>query len=193
MKTLTLWIGTRKGAFALRTDRRRRQWTLRGPHFLGHEIQHIVQDPRAPATLLLGAKTGHLGPTVYRPLDRGRSWHEVSTPPAFRKAGESESARSVERVFYLTPGHAEQPGVWYAGTSPAGLFRSEDSGASCSPVAGFNDHPMNPKWAPGWKTPAGELLPSILIDPRDAQPLYLAISMGGVFESTDGGRDWAPL
>jgi photosystem II stability/assembly factor-like uncharacterized protein len=193
MKSLTLWVGTRKGVFALRTDRRRRQWTLRGPHFLGHEIQHIVQDPRSPDTIVLGAKTGHLGPTVYRSLDRGRSWKEVSTPPAFRTAAEGEPARAVERVFWLTPGHIDQPGVWYAGTSPAGLFRSEDSGATWSPVAGFNDHRMNPQWAPGWKTPAGELLHSILIDPRDAKHLYLSISVGGVFESTDGGNDWRPL
>jgi hypothetical protein len=193
MTTPTLWIGTRKGAFALRSDRQRRRWTLRGPLFLGHVIQHIVQDPRAPNTLLLGAKTGHLGPTVYRSLDRGRKWLEVSTPPAFRKSENAESGRAVERVFWLTPGHRDEPGVWYAGTSPAGLFRSEDSGSSWAPVSGFNDHPMFPQWAPGWKTPDGELLHSILIDPRDAKHMYLAISIGGVFESTDGGRDWAPL
>jgi hypothetical protein len=96
-------------------------------------------------------------------------------------------------VFWLTPGHAEEPGVWYAGTSPAGLFRSEDGGAHWAPVAGFNDHAMFPQWAAGNRTPDGELLHSILVDPRDAKHLYLAISIGGVFESIDGGRDWAPL
>lgn len=193
MATPTLWIGTRKGAFALRADRQRRRWTLRGPQFLGHVVHHIVQDRRAPGTLLLGARTGHLGPTVYRSLDRGRKWQEVSSPPAFRKAAEGEAARAVERVFWLTPGHPSEPGVWYAGTSPAGLFRTEDSGARWAPVSGFNDHPMFPQWAPGLKTPDGELLHSILIDPRDARHMYVGISIGGVFESTDGGKDWAPL
>jgi hypothetical protein len=193
MTSVTLWISTRKGAFALRSDEQRRRWTLHGPQFLGHTIHHIVQDPRRPRTLLMAAKTGHLGPTVYRSDDRGRHWQEAAAPPMFRRAAPGEPERAVARVFWLTPGHATEPGAWYAGTSPAGLFRSEDDGAHWAPVAGFNDHPMFPQWAPGNGTPDGELLHSILVDPRDPAHLYLAISIGGVFESTDGGRDWAPL
>jgi len=189
----TLWIGTRKGVFSLRADARRRRWQLAGPALLGHVIHHVVQDPRAPRTLLLAAKTGHLGPTVYRSDDRGRHWSEAAAPPAFRKAAAGETARAVERVFWLTPGHASERASWYAGTAPAGLFRSEDGGDRWAPVAGFNDHPMISKWAPGLRTPDGELLHSILVDPRDARHLYLAISIGGVFESLDGGADWAPL
>jgi hypothetical protein len=188
----TLWIGTRKGAFALRPDARRKTWKLAGPQFLGHIIHHIVQDPREPRVVLMAAKTGHLGPTVFRSADRGRTWREASQPPAFRKAAEGEEARAVQRVFWLTPGHAGESGTWYAGSSPAGLFRSEDGGERWEPVAGFNDHPMRPKWA-AFGTPDGEFLHSILVDPRDPQHLYLAISIGGVFESTNGGRDWAPL
>lgn len=195
----TLWIGTRKGAFALRPDARRKTWKLAGPQFLGHVIHHVVQDPRDPKSLLIAAKTGHLGPTVFRSVDRGRTWREAAQPPAFRKIAESAAsiekgaARVVERVFWLTPGHASERGTWYAGSAPAGLFRSEDGGDHWEPVAGFNDHPMRPKWAPGNATPDGEFLHSILVDPRDARHLYLGISVGGVFESLDGGRDWAPL
>ena len=187
-----LWIGTRKGAFALRADARRKRWKVNGPQFLGHIVHHIVQDPRDPKRVLMAAKTGHLGPTVFRSADRGRTWKEAAQPPAFRKAAEGETARSVERVFWLTPGHAAETGTWYAGTSPAGLFASEDGGERWEPVAGFNDHPMRPKWA-AFGTPDGEFLHSITVDPRDARHLYIAISIGGVFESTDGGRNWAPL
>jgi len=191
--TTALWIGTRKGAFTLRPDARRRGWRLSGPQFLGHIIHHVVQDPREPKVLLLAAKTGHLGPTVYRSSDRGRTWREAAQPPAFRKAADGESARAVERVFWLTPGHSSERGTWYAGTAPAGLFRSEDGGERWQPVAGFNDHPMRPQWVPGDGTPDGELTHSINIDPRDPKRLYIAISPGGVFESSDGGADWAPL
>jgi photosystem II stability/assembly factor-like uncharacterized protein len=129
---------------------------------------------------------------VFRSADRGRTWKEAAQPPAFRKAEEGEAARAVERVFWLTPGHSSERGTWYAGTSPAGLFRSEDGGERWQPVAGFNDHPMRPKWA-AFGTPDGEFLHSITVDPRDPQHLYIGISIGGVFESTDGGRNWTPL
>src|SRR5208337_4956910 len=122
----TLWIGTRKGLFALRQDDRRRTWRVAGPQFLGHIVHHVVQDPREPRRLTMAAKTGHLGPTVYTSNDLGRRWKEAAAPPAFRKVREGENPRAVERVFWLTPGHATEPGTWYAGTAPAGLFRSED-------------------------------------------------------------------
>jgi photosystem II stability/assembly factor-like uncharacterized protein len=191
--TDTLWIGTRKGAFALHPDASRRNWTLSGPQFLGHIIHHIVQDPREPQVLLMAAKTGHLGPTVFRSTDGGREWKEAARPPAFRAAVEGETPRAVDTVFWLTPGHASEPGAWYAGSSPAGLFRSDDGGVNWEPVAGFNDHPMRPQWAPGFGTPGGELLHSVLVDPRDPQHLYLGLSVGGIFESVNGGKDWAPL
>ena len=189
----TLWIATRKGAFTLKGDAGRRKWNLSGPQFLGHVLHHIVQDPRDPKVVLMAAKTGHLGPTMFRSTDRGRKWTEVKQPPAFRKAVEGEANRAVEAVFWLTPGHAKDKGVWYAGTSPAGLFLSADGGDHWEPVAGFNDHPMRPQWAPGNATPGGELLHSILVDPVDANHLYLGVSIGGIFESLDGGRNWQPL
>jgi len=189
----TLWIATRKGAFNLRSDANRRTWKLSGPQMLGHVIHHIVADPRDRKVVLMAAKTGHLGPTVYRSVNGGRKWLEANLPPAFRKAQEDEKSRAVDAVFWLSPGHVSQPGMWYAGTTPAGLFRSEDGGDRWEPVAGFNDHPLRPQWAPGNATPGGEILHSILVDPRDAQHLYIGISIGGIFESTDGGKDWHPL
>src|SRR4051812_15238503 len=118
----TLWIATRKGAFQLISDVARKRWTLKGPLYLGHIIHHIVSDPRKPKVALMAAKTGHLGPTVFRSSNRGRTWQEAKQPPAFRKAVEGEEARAVERVLWLTPGHNDEADVWYAGTSPAGLF-----------------------------------------------------------------------
>jgi hypothetical protein len=193
---IVLFLATRKGVWFLRSDRARRTWKLDGPQHLGHEIHHVVLDPRDGRTLLAAAKTGHLGPTVFRSLDLGKSWTETAQPPAFRKAEEGERARAVDHVFWLTPGHASEPGVWYAGSSPEGFFRTADGGVTWEPVAGFNDHPNNATWTQGpGGTPDGPKLHSILVDPRDAAHLYLSISgaMGGTFESTDGGRDWRPL
>jgi hypothetical protein len=191
--THTIWVGTRKGLFALRSDARRRTWRLAGPQFFGHIIHHVVQDPRDRKVVMVAAKTGHLGPTVFRSADRGRTWKEAAQPPAFRKARDGEMPRAVDLVFWLSAGHASERGTWYAGSSPAGLFRSEDAGETWQPVAGFNDHPMLPVWVTGQGTPIGQLLHSVRVDPRDARHLYLGVSSGGVFESTDAGADWHPL
>jgi photosystem II stability/assembly factor-like uncharacterized protein len=189
----TLLVGTRKGLFVLRSDAVRAAWTVSAPMFLGHIVQHAMVDPRNGQRLVIGVSTGHLGPTVFHSDDLGQTWTEATKPPAFR-TGEP-LARALTSVFWLTPGHASEPGVWYAGGSPQGLFRSEDGGSTWSPVDGWNDHPMWSTWAewPEQNTPDGSMLHSIIIDPRDPKHLYLGLSSGGVFESTDGGLDWHPL
>jgi photosystem II stability/assembly factor-like uncharacterized protein len=189
-----LLVGTRKGAWVLATDAARSAWASRGPIFLGHVVQHVVLDPRDRSTMLMAARTGHLGPTVFRSTDAGATWREATQPPAFR-AGD-RFGRSVRTVFWLTPGHADEPGHWYAGASPQGLFETTDGGDTWSPIDGWNDHENWETWAE-WPdvvgTPDGSMLHSVNVDPRDRDHLYLGLSGGGVFESTDGGADWQPL
>jgi len=188
-------VATRKGAWIFHGDPARRSWRADGPHFLGHIVSHVVLDPRDRRTLLAAAKTGHLGPTIFRSTDFGRTWKEAAHPPAFPKAREGEKGRVVDHTFWLTPGHASEPDAWYAGTSPQGLFRSQDGGATWEPMPGFNDHPEYRLWMGGEQdgTPDGPKLHSIIVDPREAKHLYLGMSGGGVHESRDGGRTWAPL
>lgn len=189
---MALLIGTRKGLFSLTTTDRI-EWCLEGPAFLGHTIQHVVADPRPGGRMLAGTRTGHLGPTVHVSSDRGVTWHETSRPPAFHPG--DRLARALDAVFWLTPGHFDEPGVWYAGGVPQGLFRSEDHGDTWQPVDGWCDHPSWAEWT-NWGedgSPDGSMLHSINVDPRDPNHLYLGLSGGGVFESTDGGLDWHPL
>ncbi len=187
-----LLIGTRKGAWILTGDGARNRWSVSEPMFLGHIVQHMVLDPRDRQTLLIGSRTGHLGPTVLRSDDLGRSWKEASGPPAF-SAGDPHE-RSLRAVVWLSSGHADEPGVWYAGGSPQGLFRTEDGGDTWEPVKGWNDHPDWERWAewPEEGTPDGSMLHSINVDPRDPAHMYIGLSGGGVFETTDG-EDWHPL
>lgn len=193
--TLMLLVATRKGAFFFHGDASRDRFRIEGPQFLGHVIHHIVLDPRDGRTMMMAVSTGHLGPTVYRSRDFGGSWQEATRPPQFAKASEGKRARSVDHVFWLTPGHASEPGVWYAGTSPQGLFRSEDAGETWESVAGLNDHPMLETWTGGEQdgTPDGPKLHSVLIDPRDARRMYVGMSSGGVFVSADAGETWRPF
>src|SRR6185503_675162 len=146
----------------------------------------------------------HLGPTIYRSTDFGRTWLESIRPPAFPKvhapgpppadAGQAKP-RAVEANFWLAPGHAAQPEVWLAGTVPHGLFRSHDGGATWDGIDGFNRNPAGVSWdAPGFfSTPDGAITHSVLIDPRDAEHMYVGLSIGGLFETHDGGVHWSPL
>ena len=86
-RQVTLLVATRKGLWTLTGDAARRTFKLGGPHFLGHVVHHALRDPRDGRTLLAAARTGHLGPTVFRSSDRGRTWKEATKPPAFSPQG----------------------------------------------------------------------------------------------------------
>jgi len=192
---MALLVGTRKGAFFLRTSRARDKWKLEGPFFLGSIVHHLILDPRDGKTLLMAASTGHLGPTIFRSIDQGKTWKEAAQPPAFPKQGEDGKGEAVSYTFSLWAGHVDEPGVFYAGTSPAGLFRSEDGGVTWEGVPGFNENPMRRTWIgpPDFAPPGGGGLHSLQIDPRDFKHMYMGLSVGGVFETTDHGISWTPL
>ncbi len=194
-RRVVVLVATRKGAWLYHGDAARKTWRADGPHFLGHVISQLALDPRDGRTLLAAAKTGHLGPTVFRSTDLGRTWKEAAQPPAFAKAPEGQTGRSVDHTFWLTPAPASEPEVWYAGTSPQGLFRSEDGGVTWKPFSSINDDPQYRKWMGTVQdgTPDGPKLHSIIVDPRDTRHLYFAMSGGGVHESVDCGRNWKTL
>lgn len=90
----------------------------------------------------------------------------------------------------IAPGPAKRKRVLYAGTAPAGLFRSEDSGKTWQPIEALNAHPTRPNWNPG----AGGLsLHSIALDPTDERRMWVGISAAGAFRTTDGGESWEPI
>jgi hypothetical protein len=86
-------------------------WKVDGPHHLGAIVHHLVLDPRDRKTLLMAARTGHLGPTVFRSTDRGKTWVEAKSPPKFPKAPEGKKGRVVDHTFWLTPSTASEPGL----------------------------------------------------------------------------------
>ncbi|HYE77862.1 MAG TPA: sialidase family protein, partial [bacterium] len=166
---VTLLISTAKGLFCAKSDRARESWRFTGPTMLGAEINHTVADPRGKSgSWLMGASTGHLGPTVFRSTDKGKTWQEAAAPPKFKEGTKRYGKPlSVKRVFWLTPGHASEPGVWYAGSVPFGLFRSEDDGATWAGLDKFNYHKDLPKWGFEGGTPGGPITHSVIVDPRD--------------------------
>jgi photosystem II stability/assembly factor-like uncharacterized protein len=75
----------------------------------------------------------------------------------------------------------------YCGVEPAALFESRDSGETWALVRGLFDHPHRHRWMPG---NGGLALHTIVLDPKDSQRMYVAISAGGVYRTDHGGSSW---
>ena len=123
-------------------------------------------------------------------------------------AGEPEYQDAATlKVWYMGFGGADEPGVIHAGTIPGGLFTSRDHGETWElnrPLWNHEsrggdlfagDATSENRWG---GTPAaiayGEFAPgihSVVVDPNDAQHLYVAVSSAGVLESKDGGQSWS--
>ncbi|MBK8908750.1 MAG: exo-alpha-sialidase [Rhodospirillales bacterium] len=178
-KTVLLLVGTRKGVFLLEGDGRRNQWGLRGPFCEAWPINHVVGDPASGAIYAAGGNEW-FGPAVWKSEDLGATWTHSSEGLAFPPQEDP-----VKAVWSL----AQADGRLYAGVEPAGLFRSNDGGATWQHVAGLRDHPSRPEWQPGG---GGLILHAVLPHPEDGDRLWVAISTGGVFSTADGGKTWEP-
>lgn len=180
---ITLWVGTRKGVFRFRsTDRRR--WDIEGPLFRGNEINHIVQDPRDPKIVYAAVHTLWFGPHLHASRDGGKTWKLSEAGLEMKCVPDT----TLKRIWYVHPGHIEEPGVVWAGAEPGALFRSEDWGRSWHEVPSLTAHPTRSQWTPA----LGSLsLHSIQCPAKNR--IIAAISVGGAYRSNDGGTSWAPF
>lgn len=179
---LVLLIGTVKGVFLCHANEQRSEWRLSGPHLGGWEIFSLCGDTRNGRIL---AGTGHFmhGPTIRTSTDLGATWEPIKRNPQFAEGWKAE----LKHIWQIVPGHASQPGTWYAGVDDAALFVSRDDAQTWSELTGLTSHPTRPRWMPGF---GGLCLHSVLIDPTNAQRLWVGISAVGVFRSDDAGEAW---
>jgi photosystem II stability/assembly factor-like uncharacterized protein len=94
-----------------------------------------------------------------------------------------------KRVWHLEPSLTD-PNTVYAGVEDAAMFRSTDGGQSWQELAGLRGHGTGPQWQPG---AGGMGLHSILIDPKNHDRIFIAISAAGCFRTEDGGQNWKPI
>jgi hypothetical protein len=181
--TQVLHVASRKGLFAFHENGG--GWTAGPPAFLGQPVTAVMTDPRDGA-IYAALNLGHFGVKLHRSDDGGRAWSELNCP-AYPKAEDGAAdAPSLDMIWTLVPGGADQPGVIWAGTSPGGLFVSRDGGESWA----LNDTlwAHRPEWFGGGYDNPG--LHSILVDPRDSRRMVLGVSTGGVWTSEDAGETW---
>lgn len=93
------------------------------------------------------------------------------------------------RVWHLEPS-PQDPDVVYAGVEDAALFKTTDGGKTWSELAGLRGHESGPKWQPG---AGGMCLHTVVLDPKDPERIFVAISAAGSFRTEDGGKTWQPI
>ena len=183
---LHLLVGTRKGGFVLRTDARRMKWIVEGPLFPGRQVHHFIRDSRDGGDALFAATFNDwFGSDIQRSTDGGRTWKPTEGGVRYAE----DAGLSVKCIWNICPGRASEPGVVYAGVDPAGLFRSEDGGATWAEMRGLNRHETRPQWNPG---AGGLIVHTIILDPANPARMFVAISAAGIFRSDDGGTTWIP-
>src|SRR5579883_2832435 len=169
-----LLLATRKGLLTL--ARNGSGWALANTAFPGVPVTAALADRRDGA-LYAALKHGHFGAKLHRSDDGGRTWSEIGTP-AF--PADAAGAPSVFQFWTIAAGGADELGRLWIGAIPAGLFRSDDRGATWQL--------MRARWFGGGYDDAG--IHSIAPDPRDPRRLVVALSCGGIWMSADGGTSW---
>jgi len=219
MSKVRVLVGTRKGAFILTSDGKRERWSVDGPHFGGWEVYHLKGSPVDPDRIYASQTSGWFGQIIQRSDDGGNTWYtpgsspdELTSPDGMPK-GESnkfvydtssgngapitthqwydgtQHPWEFKRVWHLEPSLTD-PDTVYAGVEDAALFRTTDGGRSWHELAGLRGHGTGPKWSPG---AGGMCLHTILLDPTNANRMYIAISAAGAFRTDDGGKSWKAI
>lgn len=178
-------VGTMKGAFIFRSDKKRTKWTLEGPHFRGEAVYAFAHDSRTrePRTFA-GINNGFFGPSMAFSTDLGKSW---SAPDRQSVKFPEDSGRALKQIWQIVPGKEGKDDVMFCGVEPACLFVSRDGGTTWSPNEGLLRHEHQPKWQPG---AGGLCLHTIIQDPKDPDRMLIAISSGGAYRTDDGGKSW---
>src|SRR5271170_600891 len=209
MSGVRVLVGTRKGAFILTADGQREKWDVSGPHFGGWEIYHVKGSPADPNRLYASQCSGWFGQIIQQSDDGGKTWEPPGGGPTATPDGmpKGESNKFVyegeigkhlwydgtphpwefKRVWHLEPSLTD-PDTVYAGVEDAALFKTTDGGRTWKELPALR-RTKGELWQPG----AGGLgLHTILLDPKNPDRIFVAISAAGVFRTDDGGKTWRP-
>jgi photosystem II stability/assembly factor-like uncharacterized protein len=196
MSGVRVLVGTRKGAFVLSSDGKREKWEVSGPFFAGWQIYHLKGSPADPNRIYASQTSDWFGQTMQRSNDGGKTWETVGNkfsydgvPGTHQWYDGTPHPWEFKRVWHLEPSLTD-PDTVYAGIEDAALFKSTDGGQNWSEVPGLRQHGSGPKWQPG---AGGMCLHTIILDPSNAQRMYIAISAAGAFRTDDGGATWKPI
>jgi len=220
MSGVRVLVGTRKGAFILTADGKRKDWDVSGPLFTGWEVYHMKGSPAEPDRLYASQTSSWFGQIIQRSSDGGKTWEQPGTKPGeptmtpegmpmgesnkfvYDTSSGSGKPLTTHQWYDGTPHPWEFARVWhlepsladpdtvYAGVEDAALFRTTDGGRTWRELPGLRGHPSAGGWAPG---AGGMCLHTVLLDPSHPDRIFAAISAAGAFRSDDAGQTWRPI
>jgi photosystem II stability/assembly factor-like uncharacterized protein len=168
-----LLVGTTDGLAVLERDGG--SWRQAGRKLEGSHISSTCYEPKHR-----GLFAGVHGGPVYFSSDEGMSWEQRS------------NGLTTQHVFSLA--YAEPPSgvVVYAGTEPAGLFKSHDYGQHWQELPAVRGVPGTDKWTfPG--PPHDAHVKTFAFDPRDQNKFFVGVEQGALLKTTDGGNTFHEL
>jgi len=196
MSGVRVLVGTRKGAFVLTSNDKREIWDVKGPYFAGWEIYHLKGSPVDPNRLYASQSSGWFGQLIQRSDNGGKNWEPVGNkfvydgvPGTHLWYDGTPHPWEFKRVWHIEPSLTDRDTV-YAGVEDAALFRSTDGGQTWQELPGLRVQGSGPRWQPG---AGGMGLHTILLDPRNSERMFIAISAAGVFRTDDLGKTWRPM
>ena len=192
MRGVRVLVGTRKGAFIITSDSNRKKWDIEGPLFAGLEIYHMKGSSIDPARIYASQVSDWFGQVNHRSDDGGKTWQTINNK--FEYEGEVGTHQDFsgeqipwkfKRIWFFEPSPIDKDTV-FAGAEDAALFKSIDGGMTWKELSGLRSvHPS--LWMPG---AGGMGLHKILINPKNPDQMFIAISAAGVFRTNDGGVTW---
>jgi photosystem II stability/assembly factor-like uncharacterized protein len=196
MSGVRVLVGTKKGAFVITSDGKRERWDVSGPHFGGWEIYHVKGSPVDPNRIYASQTSSWFGQVVQRSNDGGKTWEPAGNkfvydgvPGTHQWYDGTPHPWEFKRVWHLEPSLTDADTV-YAGVEDAAIFRSNDGGQNWQEQPGLRAHGSGPRWQPG---AGGLCLHTIVLDPHDAQRMFIAISAAGAFRTDDNAGSWKPI
>jgi photosystem II stability/assembly factor-like uncharacterized protein len=141
---------------------------VRGISDLDLVVRGFAVDPHTPGHVIAGVKPGVMDTGLLESHDGGASWAAAPSCPD----------AEVWRVAF----DPVTRGRYFAGTCPAGLYRTDDGGGSFRRLA-----VTMATQCPEVRVPR---VTSITVYPADPRVVFATVEVDGVRRSTDGGDTW---
>lgn len=153
------------------------RWRMIGPHRAGRTVG-ATGVPGQPNVFYIGINNGG----VWKTNDYGRTWKPIFDDQPTGSIGALAVAPSNPDILYVGSGEGLQRPDLSVGD---GVFKSTDGGKTWKHM-GLSE---------------GQQIGAVLVDPRDANHVYVAVlghpygpnEQRGVFKSTNGGETWQKI